>query len=193
MTYLGSNDEFSNHRIYKKNIDFHLSMNFENDVYFGEDNLSLLNSSFANDTCPPRQRRGAHRRDHSEKGTAMSDYAHAINEHYGQVELGAKILTALRAAGKDLDALTREDLTSFDEQHDGGREGTRELARLAGLRAGMHVLDIGSGLGGPARTLAGLDHRVGHSRDGHSNHALSISHPITRKNPTSVGPSVFKI
>jgi hypothetical protein len=49
MTCLGSNDEVSNHRIYKKNIDFHLSMNFENDVYFGEDNLSLLNCSFAND------------------------------------------------------------------------------------------------------------------------------------------------
>jgi sarcosine/dimethylglycine N-methyltransferase len=28
------------------------------------------------------------------------------------------------------------------------------LARLAGLREGMHVLDVGSGLGGPARTLA---------------------------------------
>jgi len=84
----------------------------------------------------------------------MSDYAHVINQHYGQAELGAKILTALRAAGKDIDALTRDDLASFDEQHDGGREGTRELARLAGLRAGMHVLDIGSGLGGPARTLA---------------------------------------
>jgi sarcosine/dimethylglycine N-methyltransferase len=83
----------------------------------------------------------------------MSDYAHTINQHYGQMELGAKILTALRAAGKDLDALTRDDLVSFDEQHDGGREGTRELARLAGLRAGMHVLGIGSGLGGPARTL----------------------------------------
>ena len=82
----------------------------------------------------------------------MSDYAHAINQHYGQAELCAKILAALRAAGKDLDALTRDDLASFDELHDGGREGTRELARLAGLRAGMHVLDMGSGLGGPART-----------------------------------------
>jgi ubiquinone/menaquinone biosynthesis C-methylase UbiE len=84
----------------------------------------------------------------------MSDYAHAINQHYGQAELSTKILTALRAAGKDLEALTRDDLGSFDELHDGGREGARELARLAGLRPGMHVLDIGSGLGGPARTLA---------------------------------------
>jgi ubiquinone/menaquinone biosynthesis C-methylase UbiE len=84
----------------------------------------------------------------------MSDDARAINQHYGQAELSAKILTALREAGKDLEALTRDDLASFDEQHDGGREATRELARLAGLRAGMHVLDVGSGLGGPARTLA---------------------------------------
>jgi hypothetical protein len=84
----------------------------------------------------------------------MSDYAHAINQFYGQAELSAKIFTALREAGKDLDALTRDDFASFDEQHDRGRETTRELARLAGLRAGMHVLDVGSGLGGPARTLA---------------------------------------
>jgi len=81
----------------------------------------------------------------------MSDYAHAINRIYGQAELGAKILTALREAGKDLETLTRDDLASFDEQHGGGREATRELARLTGLRAGMHVLDVGSGLGGPAR------------------------------------------
>jgi ubiquinone/menaquinone biosynthesis C-methylase UbiE len=84
----------------------------------------------------------------------MSDDAHAINQHYGQADLSTKLLTALREAGKDLDALTRDDLAPFDELHDGGRETTRELARLAGLREGMHVLDVGSGLGGPARTLA---------------------------------------
>jgi SAM-dependent methyltransferase len=84
----------------------------------------------------------------------MSDYVHAINQHYGRAELSAKILTALRETGKDLEALTRDDLASFDEQHGGGREATRELARLTGLREDMHVLDVGSGLGGPARTLA---------------------------------------
>ena len=31
----------------------------------------------------------------------MADYAHAINQHYGQAALQAKILAALRAAGKD--------------------------------------------------------------------------------------------
>lgn len=84
----------------------------------------------------------------------MSDYARAINQLYGQADLSAKILTALREAGKDPEALTREDLASFGEQHDGGREGTLELARLAGLREDMHVLDVGSGIGAPARTLA---------------------------------------
>ena len=78
----------------------------------------------------------------------MSDYAQAINQHYGQAELSAKILTALREAGKDLAALTRDDLAPFDEHHRGGREATRELAHLVGLRAGMHVLDVGSGFGG---------------------------------------------
>ena len=55
----------------------------------------------------------------------MSDYAQAINQHYGQVELSTKILTALREAGKDIAALTRDDLAPFDEHHRGGREATR--------------------------------------------------------------------
>ena len=84
----------------------------------------------------------------------MSDYVQAINQHYGQAELSAKILTALREAGKDIAALTRDDLAPFDEHHRGGREATRELARLVELRTDMHVLDVGSGFGGPARTLA---------------------------------------
>ena len=52
----------------------------------------------------------------------MSDYAQAINQHYGQVELSTKILTALREAGKDIAALTRDDLAPFDEHHRGRAE-----------------------------------------------------------------------
>jgi cyclopropane fatty-acyl-phospholipid synthase-like methyltransferase len=84
----------------------------------------------------------------------MPNYERAIEQLYGQAELAAKILAALRDAGKDLDALTQDDLGSFDELHDGERESTNQLARLAGLCEGMHVLDVGSGLGGPARRLA---------------------------------------
>jgi cyclopropane fatty-acyl-phospholipid synthase-like methyltransferase len=41
-----------------------------------------------------------------------------------------------------------------DEFHIGGHAATRELAGHLELRAGLRVLDVGSGLGGPARHLA---------------------------------------
>lgn len=84
----------------------------------------------------------------------MSSYRQAINAHYGQDDLTDKILAALSAAGKDINALTRDDLSAFDQMHVGGIIETRNLAQLAGLKPGMSILDIGSGLGGPARTLA---------------------------------------
>ena len=82
------------------------------------------------------------------------EQARAVSEHYGRGDLGAAILAGVRAAGKDPDALTPDDLAPATEFHIRGKEATLELARLAGLRAGMHVLDVGGGLGGPARTLA---------------------------------------
>jgi 2-polyprenyl-3-methyl-5-hydroxy-6-metoxy-1,4-benzoquinol methylase len=84
----------------------------------------------------------------------MSDYASSINQQYGQSDLSTKILVALQHAGINPDALTRDDLAPLDEFHAGGREATRALATLAGLRSGLRVLDVGSGIGGPARTLA---------------------------------------
>ena len=84
----------------------------------------------------------------------MTEYQDGINRHYGNFDLPARILDKLRSAGKDPEALTREDLAPFDEFHTGGRTSTRELSGLAGLRPGMQVLDLGSGIGGPARTLA---------------------------------------
>lgn len=84
----------------------------------------------------------------------MSQYAESLNQHYAPTDIPARILEKLTNAGKDLDKLTRDDLAPFDEFHGGGRESTRELARLAALSPGMQVLDIGSGAGGPARTLA---------------------------------------
>ena len=77
-----------------------------------------------------------------------------VGAHYGRGDLATRILEALRTAGKDPDALAIEDLTPVDQLHARGREATLELARLAGITSGMRVLDIGGGLGGPARTLA---------------------------------------
>ena len=81
-------------------------------------------------------------------------YEKAINAHYGRSNLDEKLLAALQKAGKDIDALTLEDVQSFDQNHIGGKWSTRLLAWLAGIRKGNQVLDIGCGLGGAARTLA---------------------------------------
>ena len=70
--------------------------------------------------------------------------------------LEGAILGALAAAGRDVDALTVDDLAPADHFHGGGKAATDRLARLAGIRPGMRVLDVGGGLGGPARTLAAM-------------------------------------
>lgn len=82
------------------------------------------------------------------------DYTVSVTAHYGRRDLGAALLEALRAAGKDPDALTPDDLTAVDQFHTGGKPATLELLGRAALRQEMHVLDVGGGLGGPARTLA---------------------------------------
>jgi SAM-dependent methyltransferase len=68
--------------------------------------------------------------------------------------LERKILDALAATGKDVNALTVEDLGPADHFHGGGKKATDRQARMAQLTPGMRVLDVGGGLGGPARTLA---------------------------------------
>lgn len=88
--------------------------------------------------------------DESEPDTT---YEAALNDHYGVADLGDGILDALEAAGKDVDALTREDIASFDEFHIRGLEATRDLADFAEIEDGSRVLDVGCGIGGPARTL----------------------------------------
>jgi SAM-dependent methyltransferase len=78
----------------------------------------------------------------------------AVAGHYGKQGLLESILDALRAAGKNPEGLTVEDLATFDHFHLRGRDATLDLLRLAGLRAGERVIDAGGGIGGPARTLA---------------------------------------
>jgi len=82
----------------------------------------------------------------------MSDSA--VHAHYDRPDLAALVLDGAASAGKDVDALTIDDLAPVDQFHARGRAATLDLARLAGAAAGMRVLDVGGGLGGPARTLA---------------------------------------
>jgi MPBQ/MSBQ methyltransferase len=78
----------------------------------------------------------------------------AIKDYWGRDGLGQAILDVLAASGKNLETLTIDDLAPLDQFHGGGMAATMRLARLAGLQPGMRVLDVGGGLGGPARTLA---------------------------------------
>ena len=84
----------------------------------------------------------------------MSTYEEIVNAHYSRKDLGENILEALEKAGKDVKTLSVEDLAPIEEFHIGGRKPTLELARLAELSEGMRVVDVGCGIGGPARALA---------------------------------------
>jgi SAM-dependent methyltransferase len=85
---------------------------------------------------------------------ASLDYVQSVSARYGRRDLETAILDALRAVGTDLDSLTTDDLAPLTHFHPLGAPGSLALARLAGLGRDMEVLDLGSGLGGPARTLA---------------------------------------
>jgi ubiquinone/menaquinone biosynthesis C-methylase UbiE len=77
-----------------------------------------------------------------------------VESYYTRGRLEDSILQALTRAGKDLANLTHGDLAALDEFHAGGREATQELAAQMELRPGLHLLDVGSGIGGPARFFA---------------------------------------
>lgn len=65
-----------------------------------------------------------------------------------------QILETLRAEGHDPDALTEDVLQAYDQDHYGGTAAVDALARAADIGAGSRVLDVCSGMGGPARYLA---------------------------------------
>jgi SAM-dependent methyltransferase len=78
----------------------------------------------------------------------------AIADHWGRGDVYALIVSALQKMSKPLDALTVEDLAPVDHFHARGFPATVELADRLPIRAGQHIVDIGCGLGGPARYIA---------------------------------------
>ena len=63
-------------------------------------------------------------------------------------------LAALAKAGIDATAVRPEDLHAIDMLHMGGLSATDALAEQAEIGPGLRVLDVGAGVGGPARRFA---------------------------------------
>lgn len=77
-----------------------------------------------------------------------------VASYYTRGRLEESIDRALAQSGKDVASLAYADLAALDEFHVGGLEATRDLAAQMELRSGLHLLDVGSGIGGPARYFA---------------------------------------
>jgi 2-polyprenyl-3-methyl-5-hydroxy-6-metoxy-1,4-benzoquinol methylase len=87
----------------------------------------------------------------------MSD-EHPVSRHYSSGKLLERLRAALAAEGVDPDRPTVAQLAPFDQFHGRGLEATDEAASLVSVAATDHILDVGSGIGGPARYFA---HRFG--------------------------------
>jgi sarcosine/dimethylglycine N-methyltransferase len=77
-----------------------------------------------------------------------------VRDHYRATGLTERLKTALATLGPEDQQLTPQQLAPLDQFHTRGLAATAELGKLAGITAGMSVLDVGSGVGGPARFLA---------------------------------------
>jgi SAM-dependent methyltransferase len=84
----------------------------------------------------------------------MTDVLDDVRDHYRATGLTERLKAALAVFGSADQRLTPQQLAALDQFHTRGLAATAELAQLAGIASGMAVLDVGSGVGGPARFLA---------------------------------------
>ena len=85
---------------------------------------------------------------------ATTDGLDGVRDHYGATGLTERLKTALAVLGPEDRRLTPAQLAALDQFHTRGLAATAELAALAGITADTSVLDVGAGVGGPARFLA---------------------------------------
>ena len=80
-------------------------------------------------------------------------YSDSIQNHYFVSDLYNNILDKLKSIDVDINDVKRTDLSSVDEFHVRGQEVSKELAQHI-TSSNLKVLDVGCGLGGPARMIA---------------------------------------
>ena len=84
----------------------------------------------------------------------MTEAAARVRQHYSAPRLTDRIKSALLTIAPEDQTLTVAQLAPLDQFHIRGVLATAELAGAVGLTPSTRVLDIGSGIGGPARYLA---------------------------------------
>lgn len=74
---------------------------------------------------------------------------------YDKSELVVSLYRQLQAAGLSAGDITYEQLLPFDQHHYHGTAAVDDVVREAGIKDTSRVINFGSGLGGPARYMAG--------------------------------------
>jgi SAM-dependent methyltransferase len=84
----------------------------------------------------------------------MTDTTTMVRQHFSATGLTDRIKASLSAMTPEDQPLTIAQLAPLDQFHTRGILATAELADAVGLEPASRVLDLGCGLGGPARYLA---------------------------------------
>jgi SAM-dependent methyltransferase len=84
----------------------------------------------------------------------VRDIESGVSRHYASYDVLSRIRAGLAEMGHDPDRVSPDVLKPVDEFHIGGAEATSALLEKLSIRPDMEVLDIGSGIGGPARMIA---------------------------------------
>jgi sarcosine/dimethylglycine N-methyltransferase len=89
----------------------------------------------------------------------MAATSDAVARHYGNPGIADRALASVRAANGAAAPVTPDTLASIDHFHGRGVLATEQMVRRLDPQPGDRILDIGSGIGGPARWIASK-HRV---------------------------------
>src|SRR5438046_7418123 len=77
-----------------------------------------------------------------------------VQAHWTRPGVLARIDAALTELGHDPQNLNPEILATLEHLHSGGFATTRDQAKRVSITDESHILDVGCGIGGPARYLA---------------------------------------
>src|SRR5262249_28477889 len=84
----------------------------------------------------------------------MAERTEEVQAHWTRAGVLARIDAALTELGHDPQNLSPEILATLEHLHSGGLATTRHQAKRIAVTEDSRVLDVGCGIGGPARYLA---------------------------------------